>query len=567
MRYRVRGEVTDNILEDIFRNREVDISVKDTFLYPSRNTISDHVYKNMYEGSELMFKHIREGNLICVLPDSDCDGMCSGTMIYRFIKDDVGHKNITYVLHKGKKAHGLTKEIVEEIKQIKPKLLIIPDAGSSDYKMHMYLRELGIEILVIDHHESEEYSNDAIVINNQLDEGGNKTLCGAGMVLKFIEYVCRLFKAPNYAEKYYDLAGVALVADSMIISNDETRYYVMEGLRNINNELLKALVDEERRKNFTLISYDIAPSINSIIRIGSDEEKDMLFKALIGETENITMNIRGKGDVTMPLADSVNIIANRLKSKQTRQIKKVLEDESTMIITDNLPYSILIFEGEEFSSLTGLIATKLVEKYDKPAIVVREKDGSYYGSARTPDSFPNFRSHLLQTGLFIFCAGHQGAFGLGISKENMTNLITTRLNTSLSDNAYLVDRAYLDGCVSAFDIMAVSELQDYWCKGLEEPMFYIKLEGVHKNNVHLIGSKNDTIKITNNNIVFIKFKCEEEEITPFLTGEQYNLEIIGKFNTNEWRGSVTPQVIIEKMKIKECDKELIGYNPFFFGGR
>ena len=454
---------------------------------------------------------------------------------------------------------------MEQLLQIRPDLVILIDAGSNDYKQHEKLFINEIPVIVLDHHECEGYSQYALVVNNQLSKEGNKTLSGGGMVMKFLELVDEI--TGNYgAEDYMDLVAVSLVADSMLMTEEETRYYVLEGLDNIENPMLLALTQTMTNRNFGSISYDIAPSLNSIIRVGEMEDKIGLFDALICKDRTETIKLRGQGEVELPLAEYVTKMATRLKGKQTRLIKKVLEDESTTIITDNLPITFMIYEDEDAMSLTGLIASRLVERYNKPAIVMKQKDGAFYhGSARSTATLNNFRDVLMATNKFDFCQGHQGAFGCKIKNKEFKELLNSLLHRSLNNgyDCYIVDKAYTDGRVSAMDIISVDELKDYWCRGFEKPLFYIKLNNVVPSEVTTMGATNNTVKINKDYISYIKFKCTEDDLNEFLQGGTYDIEIIGTFNVNEWNGRTFPQVFIEDYRIiKRTEEFEIDWDSF-----
>lgn len=552
MKYKLRGGIKDNLVELIYENRNVNYRERQSFLNPTNNDIMPPmVYKNMHEGFELLAHHVRNGHKITILVDSDTDGLCSGAMMYLYLRDYVGYTGVKYMLHEGRKAHGLSPEIMRRVFDDKPDLLIIPDAGSNDFKEHEILKNMSVDILVIDHHKTDRYSENAVVINNQLQEDGNKTLSGAGMVLKFLEYLDIMANLDG-ARNFYDLASIALVADAMDITHNETRYYVLEGLKDIRNPLLQTLIGDKEEKDFNTISYDVAPSLNVIIRIGSVEEQRDLFKALISEGEEIrTMKVKGKGEVEMTYTESVKLIADRLKAKQTRMIKKVLEDENTIVITQNLPFTIVIFEDEQYRNLSGLIASKIVDRYNKPAIVVCEKDDFYRGSGRSTNTFRSFRTYLANTKMCEYASGHESAFGVSISKKNLSDLTVRLLGTNISEDSHIVDKSYSDGYIPATDIFAISEMKHQWCKGFEEPLFHIKLTNIDKHQIQTIGTLKDTIKFKNNYITFIKFKCEQEEIDKLVNTDLYDLEIIGKFSVNEWMGRSYPQVIIEELEIKQ----------------
>ena len=432
MKYSLRGSTHEDIVTRIFENRNVAIENKKAFLNPSRESIQDPmVYTNMDRAFLALKDCIEHNGKIVVVVDSDADGYCSSATFINYTRLSLGYSNIEFVMHDDKQ-HGLTQEIVQQIVEKEPMLVVVPDAGSSDYKQHKLLRDCGIQVLVIDHHECDRYSDDAIVINNQLVEGGNKTLSGAGMVLKFLEYIDARMNIQQ-VEYYYDLVAVALVADSMLMTEPETRYYVLEGLDNITNPFLKALTANMEEGTFEFIGYKIAPTINSVIRVGSTKDKKDLFDAMICENRLELIKLRGQGEVEMPLVDYILKMADRLKSKQTRDIKKLLEDEETIIMTENYPITILIHGNNDAQPLSGLIASKLVDQYGKPALVLRaieeENEGRtrirYSGSGRSSVSFANFKDYLIATNKFLYCAGHQGAFGVSIDFISLSNFMSS----------------------------------------------------------------------------------------------------------------------------------------------
>ena len=577
MKYSLKGSTHEDIVTRIFENRNVNIENRSAFLNPSRESVQDPmVYTNMDKAFFAYKNCIMNNGKIVVVVDSDADGYCSSATFINYTRLSMGYKNIEFVMHKDKQ-HGLTPQIMKEIFEKEPVLVVLPDAGSSDYKQHKQLRDCGIQVLVIDHHECEGYSEDAIVINNQLVENGNKTLSGAGMVLKFLEYIDKQ-TGKAQAEYYYDLVAVALVADSMLMTEPETRYYVLEGLDNISNPFLEILTENMEEGTFEFIGYKIAPTINSVIRVGTEKDKRDLFDAMICENRTEVIKLRGQGEVELPLVEYILKMADRLKSKQTRDIKKVLEDEETIIITENYPISILIHENHDAQALSGLIASRLVDRYNKPAIVLRriekEIDGvnkvRYDGSGRSSVSFTNFKDYLTATKKFLYCAGHQGAFGVSIESEQMKELLVELLNQSLPDEegCFIVDKAYTDGRVSAMEIISVDELRGYWCKGFDKPQFYIKLSNVRSSDITTMGATGNTVKITHDYISYIKFKCTQEDLDILLKEGNKDIEIIGTFNVNEWNGRTFPQVFIEHFEVKEVenmdDIDFTDFNAFGF---
>jgi single-stranded-DNA-specific exonuclease len=230
---------------------------------------------------------------------SDMDGFTSASMMYLYLKKVNPSLCIDYFLHTGKQ-HGLA-DMMDRIlnAEIVPDLVIIPDAASNDYEFHRVLKEKNIDVVLADHHECDQgYSESAIVVNNQLSEQyPNKSLCGAGVVYKLLCCLDDLLNV-HYADEFIDLAAVGEIGDMMEVTNLETRYIINTGLNNISNLGLTAFFDKQaysmgNKINPTTVAFYIVPLFNAVIRVGTQEEKEILFKSLITPMETVPSTKRG----------------------------------------------------------------------------------------------------------------------------------------------------------------------------------------------------------------------------------------------------------------------------------
>ena len=173
-----------------------------------------------------------------------CDGYTSSAILWLYIKDLFPQSNLNFIVH-DKKQHGLNDKVdwIEDNAQFD--LVILPDAGSYDIEEHKRLGELGMDIIILDHHSQAYDGNgnpiiskapNTIIVNNQLsDNYENKTLCGAGVTYKFCEVLDNILGISK-AYQYIDLAALGEIADVMDKRNTETNYIIEEGLRNIKNK-------------------------------------------------------------------------------------------------------------------------------------------------------------------------------------------------------------------------------------------------------------------------------------------------------------------------------------------
>ncbi|EOU2097139.1 hypothetical protein C0L75_03200 [Clostridium perfringens] len=561
MKFKLKSnDVNQNIINLICNNRGIDFKDLPMFLNPTSQVINNPSnYTNMVLAAKKIIKFAKLGKKILVLVDSDADGYCSAAMMINYLIDvlKVKRKDIFIVLHEDKQ-HGITDKVLNIILNSDVDLVLVPDAGSNDIEQHKILKENGKTVIVIDHHEIDLESKEAIIVNNQRKDNKlpNKTLSGGGMVLKLLETIDVLINDLGNSERYYDLAAVSIIADSMEIKNPETRYYVQKGLRNINNPLLKELFKNREVVEIETVSFDAAPSINAFTRVGTMEEKVDLFKAFLGIDEEREIKIRGKGTFNLKLCEYIQKLSSRIKSRQTNQIDSDLKNQDTKLFVDEeSPVSICILHKEATKNLTGLIGNRLVETYNKPAIVLKDmSNGILSGSGRTTETFENFRGYINDLGLFEFAQGHMAAFGCSLKEDKLQDFINKIKGQEIDSGCAVVDKAYFDN-VSAFEILEVGNLKDCWSKGFEKPKFYIKLGNLNGATFEVKGQKRDTIKISHNYITYIKFKCTEEEIKEFESLNIQEVEIVGYFDVNEWNERCYPQVIIEKLQLHGTDKK------------
>lgn len=322
---------------------------------------------NMNEGAKMVISHIAHNDKILVQVDSDCDGYTSGACLLNYLNclfPGYVQNNITYRIHTGKQ-HGIILETIPE----DVKLIIAPDSSSNDYEQHKILHDRGCDVLVIDHHEAEAISEYACVINNQLCDYPNKTLSGVGMVYKFCSYIDKIMDV-DYANQFLDLVALGLVGDMMDLRNFETRHLVVSGLENIRNPFFKEMV---KVQNYSIsragglcpfaISFYIAPQINGTIRMGTAEEKLMLFESMLEYRayEQVPSTKRGcKGQyetrVEQACRNCTNIKRNQAKATEASLdvIEHIIENKN---LTENKIIAVKLDEDHATNrNLTGLIA-------------------------------------------------------------------------------------------------------------------------------------------------------------------------------------------------------------------
>lgn len=539
------------------------------------------LFKNMERGLNMLNWHIQNNSKIHIIDDPDQDGITSATIIHNYILNINPNITITHSMN-ANKVHGI---VLQNLEMYDFNLLITPDAGSSDVKQCKELSETkDIDILILDHHTIEELNPYAIVINCQDGQYPNPTLSGAGVVYKFIKEYDKKYEF-NYADNDLDLVAIGIVGDSMDLRNYETRYLAIEGLKVINNEFMKQFlvknkIDEDKKINFTFVGWKIAPFINAVTRIGSEEERKDLINAFLGKKEMKEYQPRRKHKtdpkppvVIQTLQETMIRESTNIKARQDKLVKKSMEELASIIEAQKLNENkVIIVNATDIleKSFSGLVANKLAGIYKRPVIILKqiknknekEKDVIFGGSFRSYDLFPvvSFMDILKELDTFIMLGGHPGAGGFKI-KENKIQETQDKLNEIFKDvnieDVYLVDYEIPVGRLKEKHILQVGRWADIWGNTLKSPIFAITDIVLKVEDIQLVGEKRNLIKfekqIGNNKIVFIKTFSGEQIYNQMImknhTGlskknNKVKLDIIGTFSLNKWNGNESPQIEI-----------------------
>lgn len=571
---------TSNILKEVLKNRGID----DYYTYLDLDesvVIPYQKLDNIENAVDLFMNHFNNKNKIGVLVDEDPDGFCSASMMYLYIKRMDENYPVEYILHKRAKAHGLSDDVIipNDVK-----LLIIPDAGTNDCKECKELSEQGVDILILDHHEKEEDNPYALIVNNQMSNGyPNKCLCGAGVVYRFLQALDDE-NWNEFADDYLDLCALANISDVMDMRSFETRYLTDLGLLNINNKCFKALIDAQNysmngKVNIHNIQWYITPILNGMIRIGSQEEKELLFRAFIEQDEFFEYKKRATKDkpaenIQESIYDRAARLCKNAKSRQDKQKEKSVEQIAE--IAQSIPFDdkVVMIDTSDIldTGLTGVVAIKIAEMFNKPCILLNKfldkKTGkiTYGGSARNVNHSPieSFKDIVNSTNVFNFGKGHANAFGVNLDldkKDEAINVMNNILRDVEYDSTYRVD-FILD--VEDVGIKLITELarfEDIVCQGIEEPMLAVENISLTKDCFEIFGKNEDTISFTIDEIKYIQFKCKEgNSLYDFLQNawdenDSVTFNIVGKPSINEYNGVRTPQIIIEDVVVIDTNSD------------
>lgn len=584
MKYKLINKPNNTLtaIEQILVNRGIPLKEIPNYLNPTDDVINDYFSfgeKKLKVAGELLKTAIDEKMSIFLPVDCDMDGYTSAALFLNYLYDQNPDYTLNYVTwwhHEGKQ-HGL-QDCIEEAK--KYNLVICLDAASNDYNEHKILRELRIPVICCDHHEAEKVSDDAIIINNQLSNYPNKAFSGVGVTWQFCRYLDDNVFHSNYANKYLDLVASGLCGDMMSLKSIETKYLIHKGFKdeNLKNPFLYYMA---QKNTYSLgdhitpmgAAFYIVPFVNAIVRSGTKEEKDLIFRSMLSYEafKIIPSTKRGCKGQTEKLVEQAIRTAVNVKARQTRDQDKAVELLEKRVQSDNMmDHSVLLFllnQGEIASGLAGLVANKMMAKYQRPCCILTltEKDGktSFSGSARgySKSGIESFKDicESLGEGIVEYAQGHSNAFGLSLPAGGVDTFIEKTdqaLAAMETEPLFYVDFEWKGTNIDKDKILDIGSAgQDLWGQDVDEPFVAVKKLNVSKSQVSVYRKKDNTIKIsTPAGVDLMIFKATEAQCELFTSNEAVVITLVGRCNKNEWMGRVTPQIFIEDYQVEAIRK-------------
>lgn len=405
------SEVLANLL--VTRNIKNFVEAK-AFFRPSIDTLYDPlIMDGMDVATMRVIKALTENEKVCIYGDYDVDGACSTALLYLFLKE-LGANVDFYIPKRLTEGYGLSTAGIDYVKNIETSLLISVDCGITAVEETDYANSLGIDVIICDHHQPKETIPKAVAVLDPLKPSCNypfKYLSGAGIAFKLAGGIADRIGKRILPLKYLDLVALAGAADIVPLI-DENRILVKEGLRLINEAPrpgVEALIESASLSagNLTTgqIVFTIAPRINAVGRLGDahravnlliTDSKDEAFRlAQVLETENYQ---RRKIDV-----DTFDTALDLI--------------ETSLNLQNEL--AIILHNEDWHPGVIGIVASRLVEKFYRPTIMLTTVDGVAKGSARSISNFNIYEALQKCEDVLLHFGGHQAAAGLALEIEKL----------------------------------------------------------------------------------------------------------------------------------------------------
>ena len=375
------------------------------FLNPSHLPHDPYLLPGMNKAVARLRLAVEDGERVGVFGDFDVDGI-TGTAIMAEGLDSLGARSIPYIPQRRDEGHGLSRGAIDSLIDSGATLIVTVDCGITDADEVSYARDRGVEVIITDHHLPPEGLPNAVACVNARLPGSEypfDELCGAGLALKVIHGLHQSWHVP-YDPALLELASLGSVAD-LVPLVDENRYLVSEGvarLKDTRRPGLLALYESARLSpenlNSETISFQIAPRLNAAGRMGDPIDS---YRLLTTRSE-----------------DEATSLAQKLEGLN-QQRRAVTEEAATLAVEiveswDSLPALLVVAHENIPQGVAGLAASRLVERYRRPAAVLSMNGDQAVASARSIPEFNIVEAIESTSDLLVRYGGHAQAAGFTI---------------------------------------------------------------------------------------------------------------------------------------------------------
>ena len=492
----------DPVIARIIRNRDItgDEAIEEYLNGTLADIPSWKLLKDIDKAVEIISGKIDAGTKMRIIGDYDIDGVTATYILLKGFKR-LGANVDTYIPDRVADGYGIHDHLIKKAMEDGIDTIVTCDNGISASSQITYAKELGMTVVVTDHHEvpftdTEEGRTyilppaDAIINPKQADcTYPNKNICGAVVAMKLVFALYEKYRLPEEEkEDFLEPAAIATVGDIMDLQG-ENRILVKEGLARLpftKNKGLKALIRAIGLEDQKITSYDIGFRLGPCINASGRLDTAMRSLALL-QSEDEEEAAKLAGDLK-----ALNDSRKALTEKGTEKAYKLIE--SSNLKNDRV---MVVFLPECHESLAGIIAGRIREKYHKPTFVLTRGEKSLKGSGRSTENYSMYEELVKCDSLLVQYGGHPMAAGLSIEEENVE-----KFRQTLNDNCTLTEEDMIPKIVidvpmpiSYINEELVEQLSilEPFGKGNTKPLFAQKNLRVLK--VGIYGKTQNTVKL------------------------------------------------------------------------
>ncbi|MBB6451887.1 single-stranded-DNA-specific exonuclease [Salirhabdus euzebyi] len=515
------------------------------FLSPNLEDLYDpFLFPDMKKAVSRIEEAIVNGEMILVFGDYDADGVTSTALLVEALREKDAMVDF-YIPNRFTEGYGPNENAFRQAYEAGVSLIITVDTGIAAVEEARIAKELGMDLIITDHHEPQEELPEALaIIHPKIPEGYPfGELAGVGVSFKLAQAI--LGSVPLHL---IELAAIGTVAD-LVTLQDENRvivYYGLQALTSTNRpgiKMLKEIASIEGDVTEEHIGFAIGPRLNAVGRL---QDASLAVELLLEE------------DI-----DQAKHIADEIQSlnQQRQQIVAEITQEAMTIIqeSNDKEDSVFVVAKEGWNpGVLGIVASRLVNEYNKPAIVlaIDEERGEAKGSARSIEAFNLFENCMELKSLFISFGGHSQAAGMTLTLENVDKLrkeLNALAQEKLTEKDFSpilsVDFAVHLSELSLDTIHEIGQLSPFGM-GNPKPLFEIKSQ--LPSEIRQIGSKLNHLKMS------FQYEQTNLDVIGFSMGDLYpkisphsKIAIVGELGINEWNGRKKMQMMLKDLKVQE----------------
>lgn len=510
------------------------------YFRPSLSQLHDPwLMKDMDKAVQRLEEAITNDEKILIYGDYDVDGTTSVASFYLFLKQFYQHVS-WYVPNRYKEGYGISKKGIDHAFEEDISLVISLDCGIKSIELIQYAASLHIDFIVCDHHLPDVILPPAVAILNPKQIDCNypfKELCGCGVGFKLMQAFADHFSLPDETWlRFIDLVATAIAADIVPIT-DENRIITFYGLKKINENpavSLKALLyllGMQKKVHTNSLVFIVAPRVNAAGRMDDARKAIELFIE-----ENFEEAIRKAG-----LLHSDNEDRRDADTTITVEALAMIEEDETM----HGRFTTVVYKEHWHKGVVGIVASRLIEKYYRPTIVLTKSGEFIAGSARSIPGFNLYDAIYACKHLLVTYGGHNAAAGLTLSHDNLQtfsdlfeSIVAETLPADLLTPEIIIDTEISFEDINPVFISIIDQMEPFG-PGNMRPVFITK--NVSAKGSFLIKDQHIKFKLQHNNKYMegVGFNLAEKF---FMITNDCPLNIVYTLEWNEWNGNKSIQL-------------------------
>ncbi len=407
-------DVPDPIAKVLILRKITDYDTAKAYFRPTLDQLHDpFLMTDMREAVARMMRALQSREHILVFGDYDVDGTNGASMLYLFFKE-LGASVRYYIPDRIKEGYGVSRASIDKAKQLGVTLFVAIDCGITAVEQVEYARENGIDVIICDHHEPGPVLPRAVAVLDPIRPGDQypfKHLCGCGVGFKFIQSLAKELGRKSTIESYLDFVTLSSTADIVPLIG-ENRVLVRKGLEVLNSSPrpgIKALIESSNLKVGEISSGNIvfvlAPRINAVGRLGDAMRAVQLL---------ICQDPVEAGRLAQVLEEE-----NRNRRRIDEDTFTEAQQLADALVEPDAHSALVLHQENWHPGVIGIVASRMVERYYKPSIMLATVDGVVKGSARSVSGFDIYKALQRCEDTLIQFGGHKYAAGLSVEVDRV----------------------------------------------------------------------------------------------------------------------------------------------------